>query len=380
MSKPKFKFEKKDVKVKTEDTGPSLNDLRENSDQSFKDVIKDLSINEFYTKQDTKQKYNKFITSVVPEKDFNFMSDLVEMPTTSKGYKWILVVLDLATNEFDIEPMKNKTAEVTRNAFKNIVKRGILGLPEISLKTDGGTEFKGAFHKYLEDHGVMHKTAMPYRKQQMGPVESLNKTVARILMTYLNDKSAEIGKDYNDWTDILDMVREEVNSFRKRDLDKLKEYQSKRYFDPTVAGDPEYQIGQYVHWKIDRPTNINGDPINDNKFRMGDRIFSVETRKIVDVLCFPSKPYYRYKLQDMDHVSYSASELKESEKQNDLYIIKKIIGVKTVKKKKYYLCWWKSELKQDATWEPEEQLIEDNMQDYIDEFKKVYNKNKKGKN
>jgi len=379
MSKPKFKFEKKDVKVKTEDTGPSLNDLRENSDQSFKDVIKDLSINEFYTKQDTKQKYNKFITSVVPEKDFNFMSDLVEMPTTSKGYKWILVVLDLATNEFDIEPMKNKTAEVTRNAFKNIVKRGILGLPEISLKTDGGTEFKGAFHKYLEDHGVMHKTAMPYRKQQMGPVESLNKTVARILMTYLNDKSAEIGKDYNDWTDILDMVREEVNSFRKRDLDKLKEYQSKRYFDPTVAGDPEYQIGQYVHWKIDRPTNINGDPINDNKFRMGDRIFSVETRKIVDVLCFPSKPYYRYKLQDMDHVSYSASELKESEKQNDLYIIKKIIGVKTVKKKKYYLCWWKKELKQDATWEPEEQLIEDNMQDYIDEFKKVYNKNK-GKN
>jgi len=379
MSKPKFKFEKKDVKVKTEDTGPSLNDLRENSDQSFKDVIKDLSINEFYTKQDTKQKYNKFITSVVPEKDFNFMSDLVEMPTTSKGYKWILVVLDLATNEFDIEPMKNKTAEVTRNAFKNIVKRGILGLCEISLKTDGGTEFKGAFHKYLEDHGVMHKTAMPYRKQQMGPVESLNKTVARILMTYLNDKSAEIGKDYNDWTDILDMVREEVNSFRKRDLDKLKEYQSKRYFDPTVAGDPEYQIGQYVHWKIDRPTNINGDPINDNKFRMGDRIFSVETRKIVDVLCFPSKPYYRYKLQDMDHVSYSASELKESEKQNDLYIIKKIIGVKTVKKKKYYLCWWKKELKQDATWEPEEQLIEDNMQDYIDEFKKVYNKNK-GKN
>jgi len=380
MSKPKFKFEKKDVKVKTEDTGPSLNDLRENSDQSFKDVIKDLSINEFYTKQDTKQKYNKFITSVVPEKDFNFMSDLVEMPTTSKGYKWILVVLDLATNEFDIEPMKNKTAEVTRNAFKNIVKRGILGLPEISLKTDGGTEFKGAFHKYLEDHGVMHKTAMQYRKQQMGPVESLNKTVARILMTYLNDKSAEIGKDYNDWTDILDMVREEVNSFRKRDLDKLKEYQSKRYFDPTVAGDPEYQIGQYVHWKIDRPTNIHGDPINDNKFRMGDRIFSVETRKIVDVLCFPSKPYYRYKLQDMDHVSYSASELKESEKQNDLYIIKKIIGVKTVKKKKYYLCWWKKELKQDATWEPEDQLIEDNMQDYIDEFKKVYNKNKKGKN
>ena len=84
----KFKSEEKKVKIKTE-TGPSLNDLRENSKQSFKEVIKDLSINEFYTKADAKQKYNKFVTAVVPEPDFNYMSDLIEMPTTKAGFKWI---------------------------------------------------------------------------------------------------------------------------------------------------------------------------------------------------------------------------------------------------------------------------------------------------
>lgn len=361
---------KTEKKVKTEDKDLTLNDLRENSSQSFKDVIKDLSINEFYTKADKKKQYNKFITAVVPEEDFNYMSDLIEMPTTSKGFKWILVVLDLATNVFDIEAMQNKESSTTLNAFKKIVKRGMLILPEISIKTDGGTEFKGAFDKYLTEHGIMHKTAKAYRKQQMGPVEGLNTTIARILMNYLNDKSMEKGKDYHDWTDILDMVREEVNQYRVRDLEKLRKYQDKRYFDPEEAGDPEFNIGDYVHYKVDRPIDIRGNPINDGKFRQGDRIFSLETRQIVDILCYPSEPYYRYKLHDMINVSYSASELKLSEQKDNYFILRKIIGVKSVAKKKYYLCWWKGGLKADATWEPVDKLIEDGLSEEITEFEK----------
>ena len=379
MDKSKVKIKDTKGKIKQEDTekGPTLNGLRENSSQSFKDVIKDVGINEFYTQPDSKKRYNKFVTSIVPEEDFNYMSDLIEMPTTSKGFKWLLVMLDLATNEFDIEAMKNKTADSTMNAFKLIIKRGILKLPEISLKTDNGTEFLGAFRKFLTDHGIMHKTSLPYRKQQLGPVEGLNRIVARILMTYINDKSVELNKDYYDWTDILDIVREEVNKYRKRDLTKLKEYQSKRFFDPAEAGEPEFQIGDYVHWKMDRPTDIRGTPINDSKFRMGDRMFSLETRKIVDILCYPSKPYYRYKLQDMINVSYSASELKESKQKDNYYIIRKIIGVKTVAKRKYYLCWWKSLLKSESTWESEDQLLEDGLEDEIADFEKENRKKKR---
>jgi len=76
------------------------------------------------------------------------------------------------------------------------------------------------FRKFLTDHGIMHKVALPYRKQQMGPVEGLNRIVARILMTYLNDKSVELKEDYNEWTDILDLVREEVNKYRNRGISR----------------------------------------------------------------------------------------------------------------------------------------------------------------
>lgn len=375
----KSKSDEKKIVVK-EEKGPSLNDLRENNDTSFKDVIKDLSINEFYTKADVKQQHNKFITAVVPEADWNYMSDLLQLPTTSKGYKWLLVVVDLATNLFDIQEMKNKEANTTLTAFKQIIKRGILKLPEISLKTDNGTEFKGAFHKYLIDHKIFHKYSMPYRHQQQSPVEGLNATIARILMTYLNDKSVEMGEDYYNWDDILDLIREEVNEYRKRDMSKLKEYQAKRYFNVTEAGEPEYNIGDYVHWRIDRPTDILGNPINDNRFRKGDRIYSIETRKIVDILYYPSKPFYRYKLHDMLHVSFSASQLKPSEQEGDFYEVKKILNIRTVDGEKFALVWWKGYKKDESSWVECEQLIEDGLGDTITEYEQsVAPKQTKGK-
>ena len=202
----------------------------------------------------------------------------------------------------------------------------------------------------------------------MGPVEGLNRIVARILMTYLNDKSVELNKDYNEWTDILDIVREEVNKYRKRDLSKLKEFQSKRFFDPTEAGEPEFQIGDYVHWKMERPTDIRGNPINDSKFRMGDRMFSIETRKIVDILCYPSNPFYRYKLHDMPNVSYCASELKQSDQEGDFYEVKRILDKTIEDGVTWYNVLWKGELKADASWVEKDQLIEDGVKDAIDEY------------
>ena len=55
MSDSKVKSE---LKIKQE-ASPSLNGIRENADESFKDVIKKVGINEFYTQLDSKQKYNK---------------------------------------------------------------------------------------------------------------------------------------------------------------------------------------------------------------------------------------------------------------------------------------------------------------------------------
>jgi hypothetical protein len=148
-----------------------------------------------------------------------------------------------------------------------------------------GNEFKSCFNSFLEDHGVFNKTSQPYNHKQQGPIEGLNNTITRILVNYLNDRSLELGVDYKNWTDILPELREEVNAYRKRDLNKLKKYQSEHYFNPEEAGEPAFKIGDYVHYKVTRPLDINGDVQADSvRFRRGDRIYSISVRKIVEIL------------------------------------------------------------------------------------------------
>lgn len=370
--------EKPNIKSK-EDERLNKNTIKKDNNK-FKNVLDKLKIDEFYTKFDKRQKkYNKFINSIVPEKDFNYMGDLIIMPKTIEGYKYLLTVVDLATNKFDIQPMKNKTARDTLEAYKQIIKRKILTLPEISFKTDNGTEFKGEFNAYLESNKIFHKLSKAYNHKQQAPIEGLNKTLTRILMNYLNDKELKLDKPYTNWTDILPEIRKHLNEYRERDLNKLKKYQSNHYFDSLKAGKPEFKINQLVHYKIFQPQDRSGKVLN-NGWRNGDRRISIDARKITDIIYMPDYPFYRYVLQGLNNISFSKYDLKpanDSVKENT-YSVNKLIGKKIEKKKAYYLTWFKGYKKDTATWEPETQLIEDGLKDYIDKFN-LEQKNKKNK-
>lgn len=340
-------------------------------DKKFKDLLNDMKLDEFFTKFDNKQKkYNKFINSVVPEANFNMMADLLILPETTAGYKYLLVVLDLATNLFDIEPMKTKEATECLEAYKNIIKRNILKLPKISIRTDNGNEFKGSFDEYLKTNKIFHKWAYPYNHKQQAPVEGLNNILSRLLNDYMNNKTMELKKKYLNWTDVLPLIRRELNKYRERDLEKLKLYQEKYYFSDLKAGVPDFKIGDVVHYRLFQPHDIEGLPINDKGFRQGDRRISIDTRKIIKILYYPDDPYYRYLLSGIPNVSFSKYDLKLSEKKDETYLVKKIIGKRIVKKKVEYLIWWKKYLKKESTWEGKKELIEDGLEDYIDQYEK----------
>ena len=83
-------------------------------------------------------------------------------------------------------------------------------------------------------------------------------------------------------------------------------------------------------------------------------------RKIVKVLSYSGTPATRYILDFLPNVSYSDNELKLAPNQEvEKFVVKEIIGKQIIKKKVYYLVWWKNYLKKDATLEPREELIKD---------------------
>ena len=122
------------------------------------------------------------------------MCDLLFLPETKQGYKYLLVCVDLATNLFDIEPLKTKTPEETLKAFNKMFNREYIHKPKASIRTDAGNEFKGVFDKYLYNNNILHKKAIPARHKQLSNVETLNKQLGLIFNSYMNQKERETGK------------------------------------------------------------------------------------------------------------------------------------------------------------------------------------------
>jgi hypothetical protein len=333
----------------------------------MKALLNKLNIDETFTKQrPIKQPvYNKFKNNLPLKEDYNFMADLIELPETKKKFKYLLTVVDLASDEFDIEPLKTKTPAEVLEAFKTMIKRKHIKLPYASIRTDNGNEFKGSFNKYLTEQGVLHKKNLPNRHKQMANVEALNKQLVRLFNGYMNGKEKKLKKIYREWTDIINIVRTDLNEYRKKTYNNPL---PKSTFDYKKVGEPKFKLGDIVHYRLDRAENALGNKQPTPNFRVGDYRYSAVPKKIINVSIFNDEPYYRYILDGMPNVSYSKYELILSNKKDTKFKVKKLLEKKRIKGKLHYLVWWIGYKKSEATWEPMDKLIEDGFGDEINEF------------
>jgi len=336
-----------------------------------------LNIDDTFTKPIKKpKKFTKVSDVVTLIEDYNFMADILHLPETEKGFKYLLVIVDLATHEFDIQPLKTKSSKEALTAMKKIFSRKHIKKPKASIRTDNGTEFKDEFDKFLKNNKIFHSVSLPYRHTQMSMVESLNRQLGDLFNGYMNLKERETGKEYKEWIDIIDIVRTELNKIRK----VKAPYNEKTIFNHVdkpmnLSKDPKFKVGDIVHYYLDYPENALGHKQPTDKFRTGDYRWSAVPKKIKQVLYYSGNVPYRYVLDYMPTVSFTEEQLKKSEETQDKYKVKKIIGERTKNKQKEYLVWWDKYLKSEATYEPEKQLLEDGLKSYIDDFKKNKKKN-----
>lgn len=331
----------------------------------FQQLLNKMHIGETYTHR-PKYNFPRVKNQVFPKANYNMQCDLMELPTSKQGYKYLFCIVDLWSNYFDCEPLKDKSALSTLKAIKKIFKRKYLTIPYASLRTDGGSEFKGEFHQFLYDHGILHRTNLPDRHKQMGNIENLNRQIGRIVNTYMTNKTVELGKEYNEWPDILDDVRKELNAIKKhpKDVD-INKYVPKPIH--IENGAPRYAVGDLVYRRLEKPIDQFGKKLH-SYFRVGDLRFELVPRKIVQQLVYTSKNPYRYILNDMPNVSYAEAELIPAHDKVEKHVVKKIIGKKTENKIMYYLVWWKGKKKDQSTWEPKTTLIEDGLDEYIRQY------------
>ena len=121
---------------------------------------------------------------VVFEIDEQWQADLVDMSKLSKknkGYKFLLVCIDVLSKYAWLRPLKSKTGLAIKNALKDIFVSD-QRIPQV-LQTDKGKEFLNSeVNGLLKKYGVKLVTTFSERKASV--VERLNRTLKSIMFKY----------------------------------------------------------------------------------------------------------------------------------------------------------------------------------------------------
>ena len=112
--------------------------------------------------------------------------DVLEIPLSLNGNRYLLVVQDYFTKWAEAFPMPDQTARRITDILINLCAR--MGLPRI-IHSDQGRNFESTIlHQTLQAFGItkLHTTA--YHPQGDGMVERLNRSILQMLRTYVIGK------------------------------------------------------------------------------------------------------------------------------------------------------------------------------------------------
>ena len=102
---------------------------------------------------------NRPTMTIIQEPNLVHQADLLFLPI-DRGFRYALVVVDVATGLTDAEPIKIKSAVTIRKAFEKIYSRGILDVPK-RLQVDSGSEFKAEMNDYMEKEEIIVRRGKP---------------------------------------------------------------------------------------------------------------------------------------------------------------------------------------------------------------------------
>lgn len=114
----------------------------------------------------------------------DFIGDI--FPKFSTSYSWILVATDYFTKWVEAISTRNATSKVVNNfLLNNITSR--FGYPQ-KIVTDNAMCFRyEEFIKFCDKNGITRSSSTPYHPQGNGQVESINKSLLKVIKRNLDD-------------------------------------------------------------------------------------------------------------------------------------------------------------------------------------------------
>ena len=260
-----------------------------------------IFINEIYSKP-PKKNYVTNKTDVYHIDDI-WSLDILDLkdygPENNRGYRYVLVTIDIFSKFGWTIPLKNKNAQTIKDSFENILinsKRK----PNL-IETDRGKEF---YNNIFQDFLNKNNIKLYSRNSSYGAVfaERFNRTIRDLL------KRPVFEKGESNWIDVLPTIAKQYNnrihsstklSPKDASLKKNEGFVFKNLLDKRKKIKPKYQINDLVRVADLKKTFSKGDTTN----------WSYKLYKITEIIndTMPS-----YRLNDLSE-RYNESLLRKTE-------------------------------------------------------------------
>ena len=132
----------------------------------------------------------------------------INLPETSKGYKHVLLVVDLFSGLLATGALKTKTSQEVLECFNNIWLQQ-MGLPE-AVYSDSGMEFLGNFGNFMLQNGVAVHSSMPHTPSQNGSSEIMVRNLKLRLGRSLTQQ--KLYREEKEWTELLPLITMQLNN------------------------------------------------------------------------------------------------------------------------------------------------------------------------
>lgn len=262
-----------------------------------KDLLKQL----FSRLPDKPKKYKATIYSGANRPNAIQQADLLFLPS-DKGYKYALVVVDIATRRVAVEPLKSKTATATAKAIEKIYDDDFLTYPT-RIEVDPGSEFRGQFKRLMEDNGTDVRYGLPERHRSQCLVERINGILGKKIFIRQMLRELTSKKVNKQWVSELPEIVGEINSKLVREPIALTD----NYPEPSPQESNILPIGTKVRVKLDTPEDLFGNKLKP-PFRATDFRWSRDIHKITKVIIKPMNSI-RYLVSGIQDASYARHEL-----------------------------------------------------------------------
>jgi hypothetical protein len=168
-------------------------------------------------------------------------------PTTPRGHKYIMVMIEHFSKLLVLEPLTAKEAKCTCYAFEH----GVLGRfgACAEVVTDQGSEFLGEFQAMLARCFIDHRTTSPGHPQANGAAERCVQTVKRCLRRHCEDSASTTR-----WDLFLPYISMGYNSSKQMSTNCSP-------FQLLYARDPVFSSSVQQHFKL--PIDFDLSPTAD---------------------------------------------------------------------------------------------------------------------